>query len=108
MKFSIFILSLCIYSYICRAAFSKTKCPTLDCASVIQQDVCYLHDGMSPVEMIKTFYCPDDQWCYLNDGEFAWVNNNLQDPNLEHKNRDFSNVFSKYTQRTCTAISSFM
>ena len=56
---------------------APVKCPVIDCDTTISDFTCYSHSGGMPVEEIKTFFCPYDQVCNLEDGRFAWVTSKL-------------------------------
>ncbi|CDW79579.1 UNKNOWN [Stylonychia lemnae] len=88
--------------------YQAFQCPTLSCDSPIGGDYCFLHSGDSPVTQIRTFKCPSDQWCYLEDGQYAWVrsfNQNMSRLDLSYKNN--SQVFYRYTQKHCEDITTF-
>ena len=57
-----------------------------------------------PVEEIKTFFCPYDQVCNLEDGHFAWVTSKLQVSTIDKKDKLQSQVYKKYSEKACEAI----
>ena len=63
------------------------KCPVIDCDTTISDFTCYSHSGGMPVEEIKTFFCPYDQVCNLEDGHFAWVTSKLQVSGIDKKDK---------------------
>ena len=58
-----------------------SKCPELKCKDkeMGNSRVCFKHSGDDPVTEISLVECKDaDKMCYLNYGEYAWVDSNVQ------------------------------
>jgi hypothetical protein len=62
-----------VISLLISQATALNRCPTLACNSTIGDNVCYLHSATSPVDDIKVFKCPSDQWCNVDTSSMAWV-----------------------------------
>lgn len=88
-------------------AFGQYQCPDVKCSEPIGGLICYLHPGTSPVvDTIRLFKCPADQWCYLKEGEYSWVNA-YQNGVTNSLVRTLSPVYSKYSKKVCEDISTF-
>lgn len=83
------------------------QCPDLNCADPIGQMICYLHPGGAPVtDTIYTFRCPNDQWCNLEEGKFAWVKASKNSLSTSIEPND-SPINEKYVRKSCEDIANF-
>eukprot|EP00347_Sterkiella_histriomuscorum_P016997 403351056 len=104
---------LCLVVYlqtteIIQQVSARVDCPILSCTDTIGGDYCFKHSGDSPVTSILSFKCPANQWCYLQDGQYAWVRaQNQVVKSLDQNNKNNSQVFYRYTEKHCEDISTF-
>lgn len=86
---------------------SAYQCPDLSCDEPIGGTICFLHPGGSPVEgTIRTFKCPRNQYCGIQEGRYAWVEASKNSLN-DSPNRGDSAVYKKILQKECEIIDVF-
>ena len=83
------------------------SCPSISCDTTIGDFVCYEHSQSTPVEYINTYLCPFDQVCNLEAGKFAWVTAKYQYESYTHINKQDSQIYNKYTDKTCELTENF-
>lgn len=85
-------------------AKKSITCPVINCDTTFGLHQCYTHSGDMPVETINTFFCPDDRVCDLEADKFSWVTSKLQDIPLKEQSITTSQIYSKYTDKSCKII----